>query len=568
MHISTPFQTFATGVALAAAGLFAVPASAQQGQNDADSVGNQGTQSSTLMLQGPTGDDVLSVKRNPPREARAGQEVSYTIDVKNVSDFPVQGVTVMETFQGDFEIVSAQTKGQSKSGDASGNNSGDQSSNSSDRQAGGNKQNDASAGKSNSKSGSGQKKSNQMTQFSVDLGTLNAGQTKTVQVTGSAPKEGTVRACLSADYRPTLCTSFDVVAPNLKLTRQILVDARAELADLDMKKNTAYVCDTVSVRYTVKNTGSGESRSVTLRDDLPQGLVTKDGSKAKISEDLGTLDAGETVTREYQLTLAKNRNQGGEFNLSAATAKSKTDTARSGEDTAPLRLLKPELSLNIDGPQEQYLDRPAEYTVTVTNESDDPALDAQVALTPASGASNVNIQSQDADGNTVSLGTLKGGDSREFTVTMTATEPKTVSLSAEANAYCVDAVKKSAKTEFKGIAAILLEVVDQVDPVPVDDTTTYEIYVKNQGSAPDSEVQLTATLPDGMEFVEASGDSKVTANGNELTFKKIPTVAPGDVLSWTVKAKANDAEKVRFRVELTSEANQRPVFELEPTTLY
>ena len=129
-------------------------------------------------------------------------------------------------------------------------------------------------------------------------------------------------------------------------------------------------------------------------------------------------------------------------------------------------------------------------------------------------------------------------------------------------------MEKTAETEFKGIAAILIEVVDQVDPVPVDNTTTYEIYVKNQGSAADSEVQLTASLPDSLEFVEATGDSKVTADGNSLSFGKIPTVAPGDILSWKVTAKATSAEKVRFRVELTSEANPRPVMELEPTTLY
>ncbi|MFH5802413.1 hypothetical protein [Alienimonas sp. DA493] len=558
MNEFTTFRTLATGLTLAAAGLLAAPAAAQQsqGQSDSGSSANQSSQA-TLMLQGPTGKDVLSLTRNPPGEARAGQEVSYTIDVKNVSDFPVRGVTVTESFKGGFEVVSAEQKGQKKNKSQK-----NQKKQSSDNQSGkqsGNQNSGQQSSQNGDESGDDR--------FSVDLGALNAGQTKTVSVTGSAPKEGTVRACLSADYRPTLCTSFDVVAPNLKLTRQILIDARGELSEMGMK-NAAYNCDSVAVRYSVKNVGSGESRSVTLKDDLPQGLVTKDGSKNQISEDLGTLDANETVTREYQLTLADDRNKGGEFTLSAATAKSNTDTARSGEDSAPLRILKPNLTLNVDGPQEQYLDRPAEYTVTVTNDSEDPAVDTEINLNPPSAAANFNIRSQDADGNTVDVGTLEGGESREFTVTMTATDPATVKLGAEATAYCVDAVKKTAETEFKGVAAILIEVVDQVDPVPVDETTTYEIYVKNQGSAADSEVQLSATLPDGLEYVEGSGDSKVTAEGNKVKFKKIPTVAPGDVLSWTVKTKATDAEKVRFRVELTSEANKRPVFELEPTTLY
>ena len=551
MNRPTICRTLAAGCALAAAGLLAAPAAAQSAagssNQSADQSSQQGGQSanraaSTLTLQGPTGEDVLSLTRNPPRQARAGQEVNYTVDVKNVSEFPVQGVVVRESFQGGFEVVSAETEGEEKS-------DGEQS----DAEQGGQNQ---SGGQSGEKS-----------EFSVDLGTIQPGKTKTVQVVGTAPKEGTVKACLSADYEPTICTSFDVVAPNLKLTRRVILDVRSEIEEMGMK-NAAYLCDEVAVRYTVKNPGSGAAKSVTLTDDLPQGLVTEENSKNEISVDMGEIAAGDSVSKEYRLTLAEGREEGGEFTLSPARAKSQSDTARSGEDAAPLRILKPSLELTVDGPQEQYIDRPAEYTVKVENTSGDPALDTKVMLTPPSGATDFNVQSQDASGDVLNVGTLKAGETREFTVSMTASDPSTIALTAKANAYCTDAVEKTVETQFKGIAAILIEVVDKTDPVPVDQTTIYEIYVKNQGSAADDNVQLTATLPGALEFVEGSGDSKVTSSGNTVNFEKIPTVAPGDILSWEIKVKAKSAEKVRFKVELTSEANQRPVYELEPTTLY
>lgn len=107
-----------------------------------------------------------------------------------------------------------------------------------------------------------------------------------MRVVGTAPKEGTVKACLSADYEPTLCTTFDVVAPNLQLTRKVILDARAELSEMGMK-NAAYLCDGVAVRYTVKNPGSGVAKSVTLTDNLPKGLVTEDGGTNEISVDMG-----------------------------------------------------------------------------------------------------------------------------------------------------------------------------------------------------------------------------------------------------------------------------------------
>ena len=552
-------MTLLTIRGLAAAAVLAASATLAPAQQATSQSGQSGSQSSPnaqasgMMLQGPTGDDVLSITRTPPNQVRAGQEVSYKIQVKNVSDNPVQNVTVKETFQGGFQVVSAEqntAKKNQKQGQGRNNQ---------------NKQSGTQSGMN--KNQGGQKQGNKA-QFAVNLGTLTGGQSKTVTVTGTAPEEGTIRSCLSADFQPTLCTSFDVVAPNLKLTRKVLIDARAELTEMDGMKNAAYLCDAVAVRYTVKNVGSGESRGVMLMDDLPQGLVTEENNKNSIEEDLGTLAAGETVTKEYQLTLAEGREDGGRFTLSPARAKSQTDTARSGQDSAPLRLLTPELELTVEGPKEQYLDRPVEYTVTVTNPSDDPALDTKVMVMPPSGVSDFTVQSQDASGNTVNVGTLKAGESKEFTIEMTGSDPATVSTTAKATAYCAEEVEQTVETKIKGIAAILLEVVDQTDPVPVDDTTTYEIYVKNQGSAADDDVQLTATLPDSMEFVEGSGDSKVSADGQTINFQKIPTVAPGDVLAWEIKVKATSAEKVRFRVELTSEANKRPVFELEPTTLY
>ena len=56
--------------------------------------------------------------------------------------------------------------------------------------------------------------------------------------------------------------------------------------------------------------------------------------------------------------------------------------------------------------------------------------------------------------------------------------------------------------------------------------------------------------------------------GQQLQFGKIDQLAPGDMVSWYIQAKANEAGKANFKVEMTSDASQRPVNEQEPTTLY
>ena len=152
-----PIRTLAAGLTVAAAGVLASPAAARQAQSGSGASASKNA--STLMMQGPTGEDVLSITRNPPSQVRAGQEVSYTVDVKNVSEFPVQGVTVMETFQSGFEVVSAKPKGMKKDGDR----------------------------KSGMKKAAAKQPADKKNQFSVNLGTLDAGQTKTGKIPTVAP---------------------------------------------------------------------------------------------------------------------------------------------------------------------------------------------------------------------------------------------------------------------------------------------------------------------------------------------------------------------------------------------
>jgi hypothetical protein len=71
-----------------------------------------------------------------------------------------------------------------------------------------------------------------------------------------------------------------------------------------------------------------------------------------------------------------------------------------------------------------------------------------------------------------------------------------------------------------------------------------------------------------MHFVDARGDPDIQNQGQQLQFGTIDKLAPGEIASWYVQAKANEAGKVSFKLQLTSDASQRTVSEQEPTTLY
>src|SRR5690606_14973337 len=121
---------------------------------------------------------------------------------------------------------------------------------------------------------------------------------------------------------------------------------------------------------------------------------------------------------------------------------------------------------------------------------------------------------------------------------METNKPTDAEVNFIAEGYCVEAQQQATTMSLRGIPAVLIEVVDKVDPVPVGENTVYEISVKNQGTERDTNIQLTATLPESMEFVRGDGETNVSAEGQTINFGQLQEIAPGDVVSWTIQIKA------------------------------
>jgi uncharacterized repeat protein (TIGR01451 family) len=134
-------------------------------------------------------------------------------------------------------------------------------------------------------------------------------------------------------------------------------------------------------------------------------------------------------------------------------------------------------------------------------------------------------------------------------------------------------------TRFEGVSALTLELVDTKDPLPVKDQTTYTITVKNQGTAPVTNIHLTALIPRQMLLLKAEGPTgpppkdklpKATAEGQSLPFAPLKTLAPGATVTYQVTVQALEAGDLRFRVELTADELKAggPVREEESTRVF
>lgn len=530
----------------ASAGRSSVAVSPARWQVDA----NAASPGQTLHVLRPDGSDGLLITRQQPREVRAGATMRYSISLENTSSDPMYNIVIKEWRQGGF---------QPESGDASLGaaqdaqrlpallnelDSSDQSG--ADQQAGTQQQPaDQGAAQRGARPSESQRASAPAT---WRVPRLAAGETRTIEVVGVAPQEGQITTCLTASFEPTVCTVTEVVKPQLVLDRRV-------------EDTHAFVCDDLGIGYIIRNVGSAPAEGATLVESLPDGLMTADG-KREIRIDVGTIPPGETVRHEVMVSADRS----GAF-ASSATLTAGEMEARSTEST--IRFAAPQLELTVDAPAREYVGRDIPLMLRIRNTGDAPSLDTVVRVDGLDTLPRASLSTQAAsiDGDMIRIGTIPPNQSREMTVTFHATSPQRYDIPVVVNAYCAEEVQREVGLEVRGVEAVRLETIDLVDPVAVGDETVYEVKVKNQGTAESINVSVTATLPDEMSFVEASGDSRVSSDGQTLTFAPIEVLPPGEVASWRITTTAESAAKTQFKLELTSDATQRPVVEREPTTI-
>ncbi|MCG8409358.1 MAG: DUF11 domain-containing protein [Phycisphaerales bacterium] len=246
--------------------------------------------------------------------------------------------------------------------------------------------------------------------------------------------------------------------------------------------------------------------------------------------------------------------------LDAAVAQQATGRGGAGSPMVELTKRCPSL---------RYLGRNATFEITVTNRGTGTANDVVVTdVIPAGldfvGADNGGTR----QGNNIvwRVGKLDAGQNRVLKATFLCNRIGRFKNSARVT-YCAEAVA-SCEMEVKGIPAILLECVDDPDPIEINGTLTYTITVTNQGTAVGTNIVINCTLPAQQEYVSATGPTNARAAGKNITFAPLPTLAAKAKATYRVKVRGVGEGDVRFRVELKSDQINTPVMETESTHIY
>ena len=379
------------------------------------------------------------------------------------------------------------------------------------------------------------------------LGDMDKCETKAIDITWKMLQTGMVTQCVTVVAYPRACFAVMGIHPNLTVTKT--------------GPETAMLGEMCTYTITVKNIGSGTAEDVTLTDHIPDGLQHASGSPI-LEASFGDMAPGDERTCTVELKAVKRGNH-----CNKAVVESSNAAKQKAEACTLVQVC--DLAITKTGPEERFIGKEAEYTITVENTGDVTWESLQLVDNAPAATTIVKADGAQMSGTSAewTLTDLEPGEKEARTITLTSTVPgthqncATVSSPAGTREACAD-------TLWKGIPAILIEVVDTDDPLQKDEETTYVIRVTNQGTALDRNITIRAEFPKEVVPMSTSGDMEGNVEGHKVGFKKYAVLNPKEMIEVRIKAQGKEPGDGRIKVYLQSDMLATPVVEEESTHVY
>jgi uncharacterized repeat protein (TIGR01451 family) len=379
-----------------------------------------------------------------------------------------------------------------------------------------------------------------------NLGDMDKGQTATIRVTLQAQKEGVLASCATITADPRTCSQIFIGKPSLALQKT--------------GPASAIVGQQIVYTITISNKGTLVARNVVIVDTLPDEMA------ASIDQKKATLQVGDLApneTKTYSIT-ARGLKKGRFCNVAHATS------ANAGEADAEActTFLQPGLKIAKDGPKQQFLSRQARYTIVVSNTGDTPLTGVTVTDTAPVGTSIASAQGGTVSGNKAvwNLGTLDAGAEKSLTVNLNGTTAGSHCNSATVTTTEGLTQTAEACTVWQGVGALLLETLDDPDPIQVNETTTYKVRVTNQGTADDTNIKMVVEFTAEIDPVSASNGGVI--NGKTVTFPPYPRLSSKQAFEYTIVGKGAKVGDARTKFIRTSDSIPAPTTSEESTRVY
>jgi uncharacterized repeat protein (TIGR01451 family) len=383
-----------------------------------------------------------------------------------------------------------------------------------------------------------------------DLATLMPGQEKNLQMKMLAQAKGDMAPQAWVTFTGSTVTSFKVREP--KLTIKAAVAEKVIIGEI------------AAFTLTIANPGDGSAEKVKIHANLSEGL--EHARAPRVDFEIGDLAAGDSRS----VTLICGAKTGG---MQHCEVTAEAEGGLTGKDTANVDVVMPRLDLVVDGPGLRYLDRKAIYTFKVANPGDAGASNVTVSDVVPIGFKVLAASDggrHDSSTRTVSwfLGEIAPGQTREVKLEVQAVnagEQKHHATVVGARGLKAEVDKM---TRVEGISALMVEMVDTEDPVEVGGDTAYEVRITNTGSKTETDIKLTAIVPEKEDFKDVQGPVHAHAEGKTIVFDPIEKLAPHADAILRINVKAREQGVVYFKILVTSTNLVQAVEKSESTRIY
>lgn len=379
---------------------------------------------------------------------------------------------------------------------------------------------------------------------------MNRGEKKILKISLNPTVEGNITCCTKVTSVPMCCVTSYVGKAILSIKQK-----GPELVRLG---------ETVLYETVVKNIGSAVAENVSVVDEFPKAL-THSTYKNKVGYILGNLAPG----REEVVTFSFQASQRDKIRNTVSAQASNARTVRAFADTT---IVLEEMKLALTCPPSSYLRKEISSTIVLSNPGD-TRLENIVLTAYLPDTVKVLIRDGTFEVQEKTLvwkvENLIPGLEKSYSFSVISEEignhPIHVQAACSGKGLLV---KETCATQWKGLPALSIEVVDSHDPLMIDQETDYIIHVTNQGTAEDTNVKVVAQFPIHMTPVEAWGPTEHKIEGKFVLFTPYMVLKMKQVLPFKIRAKAAQAGDARIKIFLYSNLLQEPVIEEESTQVY
>ena len=311
----------------------------------------------------------------------------------------------------------------------------------------------------------------------------------------------------------------------------------------------------VPFHFKVRNVGTGEARGIMIRDLIPEGL--SHGAGNDLEYEVGRLPAGKS--RELTLDL-KAVKIGPTVNRAVVVG----EGGLSVKAEAAIEVSGTKVVLSRSGPPRRYLDRPAIYSNTLTNDSKYAVEGVVVVETvPAgmefAGASHGGQFNEGSRTIAWRIDRMTAGETcvvkSKLVPKATGTQTSTVRVSVPNG----EPAEATSETVVEGFAALSVDVAGADGPVDVGEKVTLRINARNKGSLAATNVIVTVDIPAEMTILSVRGPGKHTQEGSQLRFGPMPTLEGRTAATCELVLQAKKRGDSRLHVSLRADQIDRPL---------